>query len=287
MRQDGVIKDAIMAALIKADVSDVQVDVRAGIAIVQGVVDILNDRKTVESIIKKVPGVVDVQNKLTVATEKAVENKAIEQTIEEKFQRHRELERITASITKGIVVLQGEVENLNIKRYATKLAGEVQGVREIVNRLKIKSPERDDDVSITNAVEAALAADGRVNSWAVKTSTKEGRVTLEGDVDTSTQAVRAEQLAASVPGVKNIINRISLVGGRGASKERKLTIKIQKNLENHPRIGKEQILVHVMGKTVYLAGEVFTPDAKNAAESIAKNIEGIKEVNSNIEIVTH
>lgn len=209
LQQDGVIKDAVMAALMEANISDVQVDVREGVAVVQGVVDVLNDRETVQDVIEKVPGVVNVENNLTIATEKAVENKEIEHAIEEKFQKDRNLEDVTISCNKGIVVLQGEVDNLNIKRNATKLAGEVQGVKEIVNRLKIKSPERDDDASITNAVEVALAADGRVDSGNVKTTTKDGRVTLEGDVETSSQALWAEQLAASVPGVKKVINKIS------------------------------------------------------------------------------
>ena len=67
-----------------------------------------------------------------------------------------------------------------------------------------------DDASITTKVKAAFVKDPVVKAIDVKVETFKGVVQLSGFVTTTDEKVRAEQVAASVNGVRQVNNNISL-----------------------------------------------------------------------------
>jgi osmotically-inducible protein OsmY len=69
-----------------------------------------------------------------------------------------------------------------------------------------------DDATITTKVKAAFVKDPLVKALDVKVETFRGTVQLSGFVDTAEQKDRAQQLAATVPGVANVKNDIALRG---------------------------------------------------------------------------
>lgn len=67
-----------------------------------------------------------------------------------------------------------------------------------------------DDSAITAKVKSALLTDQSVKGMNIKVETDGGTVTLSGSVSTQVERTQAEAVAASVEGVKSVVNRISV-----------------------------------------------------------------------------
>lgn len=67
-----------------------------------------------------------------------------------------------------------------------------------------------DDAAITAKVKAAFVKDEIVKAMQVDVTTFKGNVQLSGFVDTAEQKARAGQIAASIDGVTNVTNNISV-----------------------------------------------------------------------------
>lgn len=67
-----------------------------------------------------------------------------------------------------------------------------------------------DDAAITTRVKTALFRDEQVSGFQVDVDTFRGRVQLSGFVDTVEQRRRAEQLARSVEGVREVVNNLEV-----------------------------------------------------------------------------
>ena len=66
------------------------------------------------------------------------------------------------------------------------------------------------DNQISAAVNTALVQDSLVKASDIRVSTRDGVVTLDGRVASIEQARRAASLAAVVPGVSRVINRLAI-----------------------------------------------------------------------------
>jgi hyperosmotically inducible protein len=68
------------------------------------------------------------------------------------------------------------------------------------------------DAAVTAKVKANLVADPEVAALHIDVDTIDGRVTLSGKVSTQSEKAEAEKLAARTEGVKQVDNRIQIVG---------------------------------------------------------------------------
>ncbi len=67
-----------------------------------------------------------------------------------------------------------------------------------------------DDTVITTKVKTALLADSDVKGLDVNVDTSQAVVTLNGAVNNQTQIDRAGKLATDVPGVKSVVNNLTI-----------------------------------------------------------------------------
>ena len=65
-----------------------------------------------------------------------------------------------------------------------------------------------DDTAITAKVKAAIIAEPGLKSLGINVDTKDAMVTLSGAVDSSNLRDRAKQIAASTPGVRNVVDNL-------------------------------------------------------------------------------
>lgn len=75
-----------------------------------------------------------------------------------------------------------------------------------------------DDGAITARVKTALMADEQVKGLAIDVDTKDGQVTLKGELESDDQVTQAVAVARSVDGVKDVINRLGVKGEDKASR---------------------------------------------------------------------
>jgi hyperosmotically inducible protein len=74
----------------------------------------------------------------------------------------------------------------------------------------------DTDPGITTSVKSRLAADDTVKAYQIDVDTREGVVTLSGNVPSTEAKVRAVALARETEGVRNVIDNLMVAGGSAA-----------------------------------------------------------------------
>ncbi len=194
--------------------ADIKIETRNGEVTLFGYVDVLAEKWAAGAMVAQVPGVVSVDNSLTVAIDGPWDDREIEEKVREKLcaADRTDLHELTAEVKGGTVYIRGQAESRAVKDAAVMAAAGVQGVKDVVPILKIgREGLPADDASITNRVERALAGSESVSAALVGTDTEHGTVTLSGTVPTPEQAEIARQIAAEVPGVEKVDNQLETV----------------------------------------------------------------------------
>ncbi len=117
--------------------------------------------------------------------------------------------RIDVATRDGVVELSGLVNNLLAKRYATREAETIKGVRAVVNYIQVFSKGLTDN-QIQNNVLKALSEDPATDTWEITVDVEDGVATLEGTVDSYAERELAEDVAASSQGVTGIDNQMDV-----------------------------------------------------------------------------
>lgn len=116
---------------------------------------------------------------------------------------------------KGEVQLSGFVDSENQIDRAIAIAQEIEGVRNVDNKMSIKTNDTNagvkiDDSVITAKVKAALLNDSIIESFDISVVTYDGEVQLSGFVENQTQIDQAIKVAQEVEGVKNVLDKMSI-----------------------------------------------------------------------------
>jgi len=154
-----------------------------------------------------------------------------------------------------------------------------------------------DDSAITAKVKSKLATDTQTSAIRISVETKEGVVTLTGNVPSDTEKSKAETLAKNTDGVRRVQNEIKItpesssnVGDKAgeAAKEAGEAIsdaailaKLKTKLMADGITGTD---VDVTNGAVVLKGQVEDPQKKAKAEELARNTSGVKDVKNELTV---
>jgi osmotically-inducible protein OsmY len=122
---------------------------------------------------------------------------------------------INVEAYKGVVQLNGFVDNEKEKARAAEVAKAVTGVKGVENNLQIKQASQTtggviDDSTITAKVKSALIESPETKAGDIKVETRAGVVQLSGFVSSEEQKSAAAKVAQSVAGVKSVANGLSV-----------------------------------------------------------------------------
>ncbi len=122
---------------------------------------------------------------------------------------------INLEVYKGVVQLNGFVDNEKEKAQAEAVARGVEGVKGVENNLTLKqgkhtSGEIMDDSALTAKVKSALIDDPTTKAGDIKVETRQGVVQLSGFVADQGAKDAAAKVAQSVKGVKSVQNGLSI-----------------------------------------------------------------------------
>ncbi len=118
-------------------------------------------------------------------------------------------ESIQIATNEGIVQLSGTADNILAKDRAEEIAMATKGVRGVVNRIQVKASGRS-DAEILKDVEKAMLMNPATDSYELKASVADGKVTLTGTVDSWAESQIANTVAKKVKGVRQVDNNIAL-----------------------------------------------------------------------------
>lgn len=143
------------------------------------------------------------------------------------------------------------------------------------------------DPWITTKVKMSLLSSEGVSGNAVNVDTFDGRVTLHGTVASAAEKAKAEQVARSVSGVREVRNLLQAVPPASQavreSSDADVKTRVEAALAADPALANSQIKVQsVNNGLVLLAGEAKTlSDALRALDKAAR-VDGVKRVASEI-----
>ena len=127
---------------------------------------------------------------------------------------------------KGVITLSGDVKDEQAKAQAEDIAKQNAGGLIVANEIGVrpegaegdaKKVDKNLDKAIEDNYRAALTANNMDNQH-VHFDSKNGVITLTGDVDTPAQRAKAEKMAAKIPNVSQVVNELEV---KGAKKNRK------------------------------------------------------------------
>jgi hyperosmotically inducible protein len=126
-----------------------------------------------------------------------------------------ESREINLEVYKGVVQLNGYVDNDKEKAQAEAVAKAVDGVKGVENNLAIKQGKHTtgevmDDSALTAKVKSALIEDPATKAGDIKVDTRQGVVQLSGFVANQAAKDAATKVAGAVKGVKSVQNGLAI-----------------------------------------------------------------------------
>jgi hyperosmotically inducible protein len=162
------------------------------------------------------------------------------------------------------------------------------------------------DAGITTSVKTRLAADDTVRAYQIDVDTKENVVTLSGEVDSHAAKEQAVMIARETEGVRDVVDNIIVAEGAAAMPreyptapttgearpgelgarldDAAITAAVKAKLLADTSVSGLRIDVDTRGGVVTLTGEVESEAARAAAIRIARETEGVTNVEDRLTI---
>ena len=190
---------------------------------------------------------------------------------------------IGVAVKDGVVTLSGFVRRYDDLLEAEDAAKRVAGVVGVANDLEVRMPgedERPDPDIARDAIE--MLKNDVPDAWQrIKVIVRDGRVTLEGEVEWFYQRDAAENAVRSVPGVKDVSNHIEL---KPRAEAADLKRQIEEAFRRSGEVDASRIKVEAKGSEVVLTGVARSWAERNRAERIAWRAPGVTKVENRIVI---
>jgi osmotically-inducible protein OsmY len=219
------------------------------------------------------------------------------------------------TMSDGLVVLNGEVDDEASRQEAVRIAQNTDGVTRVEDNLRIRpasteaadasgvqrgaSADRDYDVPggdawVTAKIQSKYFLDDEVKGHDINVDTRDGVVTLRGHVATEAQHRQAVALARSTDGVRDVRDELRVqpegdtdrtADARSTARDTAqkvddgwITTKIQSKYFLDGDVKGHQIDVDTRNGVVTLTGHVESDEARSLAESIARETDGVRQV---------
>jgi len=296
----------------------IDVDTFDGTVTLHGRVGTEAEKQQAEKMARKIGGVRDVRNLLTVIPEERqarteIEDDELRRQVETVLERDQALagsDIQVKSVTAGTVVLAGEARTLSAHHRALEDARSVQGVRRVASEIRspneladeeIYAEEKDgmptrrsgmgqaaSDTWITTKVKMRLLAEPGLSSTGISVDTRKGIVTLFGTVGTEPIKRSAEAQAKKVQGVQRVENELQVVPEVAAKRVEAEDEDIQERVENaidqRTALADANVDVAVENGVVRLNGTVASQADHLTVLTVARSTPGAKSVIDDLEL---
>ncbi len=223
--------------------------------------------------------------------------------------------RIAFNEVDDTVTLQGEAPDIAAKKLALELAAAGDGVRGVVDRLRVAPGERMSDEVIRDHIRDAFIQEPAFANCAIRVQTKdgvktfndpaekrgdfcvivgggmalqegwdEGVVLLEGQAPSLSHKRLAGALAWWVPGSRDVLNCLEVVPPEEDNND-EITDAVKIVLDKDPFVDDVQVLVSTRDRVVTLEGAVRSEGEKDMAEFDAWFVFGVDRVINNLQVV--
>jgi osmotically-inducible protein OsmY len=236
-----------------------------------------------------------------------------------KLNRHLYRYPLAVEVTDGVAQVSGQVDNAVEHDLAIEIANGVDGISRVDNRIRV-TPElaqnsqepidqaspgfarKVSDATTTASVKMRLLWNRHTDGLDIKVATSNGKVTLEGLVDSAVTRDLAGEIAANTHDVREVDNRLRLrdatvqqptVGDKVGSAVDKagetisdtwITTKVYASLDNSDEVESTGIKVSTTKGVVTLEGSVGTEAERLRAPEITADVAGVHEIDNRLRV---
>ena len=270
--------------------------VRDAMVALEGSVHSLAEKKLAEEAVLEVIGVRGVDGGLQVVCDPPRADDEIRNDVVRRlrFDARFDARDLSVAVTNSVVRLTGSAGSA-AERKAIREASEVLGATAVDLRKLHVDPARPNrrapprstpsDMEVALAVQAALDQDPRLASSELGTFVTAGVVRLHGRVESPAARKAAEQTAASVFGVNQVVNDAQVRPQRRVA-DAELQRSIRRRLRAHPDLDATNLEVTVRGAAASLRGPVKNEFERDQALHAAASMSGIASVVDQLRVET-
>ncbi|OLU34608.1 BON domain-containing protein [Pseudomonas sp. PA27(2017)] len=227
--------------------------------------------------------------------------------------RHLDPFDIQVSVEDGVATLSGAVENTAEHELASELAGSIEGVREVDNKLQIDPDlappvleeqarlvtdktlaQRFDDATLAATVKSKLLWNSNTEGLDIQVRAENGVVSLSGNAGAPAAKELAGDLVTNTDGVREVHNHLSINTADSATAEAQnaandaaasisdswITNKVRASFLYSRNLDALNIKVDTREGFVSLSGTVLSNAEKRLAVETARNIRGVRGVDA-------
>jgi hyperosmotically inducible periplasmic protein len=154
--------------------------------------------------------------------------------------------------------------------------------------------QRAENIAITNRVKSAFLLSRRLSAYEIGVETKDGVVTLTGQVPTEVDKELAGNVAKDVPEVSSVDNQLQVNSGirpsEATAREGMRITDLEIRADLNEKLAKSQglqgqnVQVGIQDRIVTLTGRVETPAQKAGAEQLAMSVANVVSVVNKLEV---
>lgn len=191
---------------------------------------------------------------------------------------------IGVAVRDGVVTLSGHVPSLGEERAALASAGQVRGVKAIVDNIGVELPgeRRTSDEIVAEEAYRRLSSNAAVPLERIRLTVDSGVVVLRGEVPFEYQRRAAEEDLHRLASIRGVRNEIAI---RPPVEAQDVRRKIHDLLARIAPTERDTIEVTAEGGRVRLSGTVNTWHERNLIENAAWSVPGVTEVVDEITVV--
>jgi osmotically-inducible protein OsmY len=215
IRSDEAIQQDVLEELkwdTRVRPNEIGVSVKDGIVTLTGWVDSYLKKIAAEEAAHRVPGVKAVANDIEVRLPGSAERtdtdlaKAVLNAL--RWDASIPAGKIDVTVSQGWVTLKGEVDYGFQKRDAERAVRRLAGVKGATNLIIVRPPVTPTPTELKGSIEKALIRNAETDARRITIEVEDGKVILRGMVSAYAEKKAAEDTAWSMPGVKEVDNRI-------------------------------------------------------------------------------
>lgn len=124
--------------------------------------------------------------------------------------------KLSTTVDQGRVLLTGVVQNPQDRVEAVRLVWQVPGVKQVINEIRVADSEGIQgfvrDNWITTRLRTAITFEKNIQSLNYSIDTVQGVVYLMGVSMSQTELEKVEQLARTIPNVKQVVSYVKMIG---------------------------------------------------------------------------